>query len=297
MSTIGSIDDIDPSALRLFLAVAELGSVSRAAARMRIAQPSATAKLQKLERQLGVPLLERTATGSAPTAAGARLLPACTAAVTAVSDLIDGAVALRDAGDVLVVATTRHVAEHHLPLWLGRLHRTPISVIELDTLGVARAVRDGDAVLGFVEGPERPIGLTSRVVAQELLVPIVGPHHDWFGRRQAITIDELSAATTALPRPGSGLRDVVMAGFSALGTPAPVDVIETTSIRTAVLAAIAGNVVTYVPSCLVDVATELGTVAPLPTHVAPFVLPARIVWRGDRPATPAARTFVAAVTP
>ena len=53
--------------LRLFLAVVELGSVSKAAVRDGLSQPSATAKLQKLERQLGVQLLDRGPSGSVAT--------------------------------------------------------------------------------------------------------------------------------------------------------------------------------------------------------------------------------------
>lgn len=296
MPSIEHADDIDPSALRLFLAVAELGSVSRAAARMRIAQPSATAKLQKLERRLGVALVERTATGSIPTVAGARLLPACAAAVAAISDVVDAAWAVRDAGDVLRVAATRHVAEHHLPVWVERLGPTPISVIEHDTLGVARAVRDGEAMIGLVEGPERPIGLAARPAATEHLIQVVGRRHEWSERTAPVTFAELAATTNVLPRAGSGLRDVVMAAFAAAGSPEPADLIETTNTRTALLTAIAGGGVAHVPACIADAAARLGTVTPLRTTAPPVDLPIRVVWRGDRPATQIARELVAAIT-
>ena len=99
------VDGIDVSALRLFLAAVELGSVSKAGKRMRLSQPSATAKLQKLERQLGSKLLERTSTGSRPTAAGELLAASCSDVVAAATALVDRSEALRTARDVLTIAS------------------------------------------------------------------------------------------------------------------------------------------------------------------------------------------------
>ena len=44
--------------LRYFLTVAELGSLNRAAAHLRVAQPSLSRQVRALERELGRPLLE-----------------------------------------------------------------------------------------------------------------------------------------------------------------------------------------------------------------------------------------------
>ena len=70
MGVFDSLDDLDVASVRLFLTVAELGSVSKAAARHGVTQPSATARIQKLERAVGVQLLERSPTGSFVTADG-----------------------------------------------------------------------------------------------------------------------------------------------------------------------------------------------------------------------------------
>ncbi len=60
--------------LRYFRAVVDLGTFSKAAAHLRIAQPALSRHIQRLEEELGVTLLQRTAKGVFPTAAGARLL-------------------------------------------------------------------------------------------------------------------------------------------------------------------------------------------------------------------------------
>lgn len=296
MASIEVTDGIDPSALRLYLATVELGSVSKAAARMHVAQPSATAKLQKLERQLGVALLERTPTGSVPTDAGARLVPACTEALAAVTALVDRAESIRAEGDLVTIAATRHVADHFLPVWLQTLSGSRVSIVELDTLGVARSVRSGEAGIGFTEGPAAPIGLRSHVVAVEPVVAVVGRGHPWYGRRSTVTVGELVTATTISSRPGSGTRDVVVAAFTEHGLGASGEVIEVANASAARLTAMTGCGVAFLPECWVAPHLANGALATLPVREPRIELPIRVVWRGTRPTSRLARRLVDQLT-
>lgn len=65
----------DLNRLQAFVAVAEIGSITAAAARLGVAQPALSASIRRLEADLGVTLFERLPRGVAPTAAGRRLLP------------------------------------------------------------------------------------------------------------------------------------------------------------------------------------------------------------------------------
>src|SRR5690349_24404349 len=69
--------------LRYFAAVAEHGSVSRAAVELHLSQSALSEALRKLEVELGAELLHRTSRGVRPTAAGEALLPEARRAVAA----------------------------------------------------------------------------------------------------------------------------------------------------------------------------------------------------------------------
>lgn len=64
----------DWDAYRVFLAVATHGSFSRAAAELRLSQPTASRRVDDLEKSLGTRLLVRRARGVVPTPAGERIL-------------------------------------------------------------------------------------------------------------------------------------------------------------------------------------------------------------------------------
>lgn len=66
--------DIGWDDLRLFLAVAEAGSLSGAARRLRIGQPTVSRKLAAIEYTLGATLFRRSVDGATLTSAGERLL-------------------------------------------------------------------------------------------------------------------------------------------------------------------------------------------------------------------------------
>ena len=69
------IDSLTLDQIRIFLAVADAGSFSKAAKRLSRAQSAVTYGIQKLEAQAGIPLFDRTAYRPALTEAGRALLP------------------------------------------------------------------------------------------------------------------------------------------------------------------------------------------------------------------------------
>ncbi len=66
---------MDAADLRVFLAVARTGSMSKAALALNTVQSNVTARIRSLEIEVGFPLFERTNRGVTLTAAGQRLVP------------------------------------------------------------------------------------------------------------------------------------------------------------------------------------------------------------------------------
>jgi DNA-binding transcriptional LysR family regulator len=69
MEPVPEVDD-----LRLLRALGAAGSLGAAARRLQVSQPSASQRLARLERRVGVRLFERDTQGARPTAAGAELV-------------------------------------------------------------------------------------------------------------------------------------------------------------------------------------------------------------------------------
>src|SRR5919197_2726437 len=103
-----SIDESGkPSGIQLgqvegFLEVARRGSVSRAAEALFVTQPTLTARLKSLERELGTPLFLRTPQGMRLTDAGRAWIPYAERALRA---LVDG----RDALEQVMTASAGHL--------------------------------------------------------------------------------------------------------------------------------------------------------------------------------------------
>lgn len=66
---------MDQRHLRAFVSVADLGGISAAAERLGYAQSTLSVQLQRLERDLGASLFNRSNAGAALTEEGQRLLP------------------------------------------------------------------------------------------------------------------------------------------------------------------------------------------------------------------------------
>ena len=231
----------------LLLSVARLGSLGQAAAEHGISQPAASTRIRRLERQLGVALIERSPRGSHLTPDGELVAGWAQAAVDAAADLDAGVTSLRARSDaVLRVSASMTVAEYLLPGWLTVLRaRNPETAVALtagNSAEVAAAVLSGGADLGFVEGPDLPPGLASRQVGVDRLTVVVPAGHRWERRRSGITAAELAATPMVAREPGSGTRrylEEAMRARTDLDRVPPVaELSSTTAIKSAVAAGI-----------------------------------------------------------
>ena len=217
----------DIRALELLLTIASSGSLGAAAREHRISQPAVTGRVQGIERLVGLRLVQRTRHGSTLTPAGALVADWARTVVTAAETLDAGVAALREHRDArLRVASSLTVAEYLLPAWLVAFARehpeTTVSLTAVNSTEVARLVLGGAVDIGFIEGPNTPMDLTSRPVGADRLVVVVAPSHPWARRRRPVTAAELRETRLVQREPESGTRaalDHALAGVGPATTP------------------------------------------------------------------------------
>ncbi|MEE6267726.1 LysR substrate-binding domain-containing protein [Streptomyces diastatochromogenes] len=234
----------DLESLRLLVLVADLGSLGRAAERLRISQPSASRRLSTLERGLGLVLLDRTRRGSRLTLAGQVVTGHARSVLAELDDLLTGAGKLRDRREAeLRVAASLTIAEYLLPTWISELRsRRPELYIGLQVTNsehVPELVEAGEADIGFIEGPRLFRVMSTRQVAEDRLVVVVDPGHPWARRREPLSARELSRTPLVLRESGSGTRQTLDRALHLAGCDRARPLVElgsTAAVRGAVIA-------------------------------------------------------------
>jgi len=134
--------------------VAELGGFHKAADRLHLSQTALSRRIQKLERYLGLKLLDRTTRSVTLTRVGREFLPRATRAV----DDLAGSLArlkdiARDASGDVVVACIPSMAYQQLPnvirSYAQRYPGNRVRLLDRSSAQVAEAVRSGEAELGI----------------------------------------------------------------------------------------------------------------------------------------------------
>ncbi|NES37377.1 LysR family transcriptional regulator [Micromonospora sp. PPF5-17] len=292
----------DLPALDLLLSVAQTGSVGRAAQAHGITQPSASARLAKLERRLGVPLLVRSRRGSFLTPAGETVVVWSRSVIDAAQTLADGVLTLRaDRQARLRIAASLTVAEYLLPAWLLSLRRThpelDISADVANSNGVVEAVRSGAVDLGFVESPDIPAGLTARIVGEDRLTLVVAASyplaaHAW----RALRPTDLADQPLLLREPGSGTRHTFLSAMEhALGfAPSLPHAISLGSTTTILSTVCAGGGIGVISARAAAPGVAAGELVELRVENLPLTRPLHALWLGRTPAALAAELLTIA---
>ncbi|AGL16423.1 LysR family transcriptional regulator [Actinoplanes sp. N902-109] len=286
----------DLPALDLLLSVAETGSVGRAAQVHGITQPSASARLAKLERRLGVPLLVRSRRGSLLTPAGEAVVAWSHGVIDAAHTLADGVLTLRaDRQARLRISASLTVAEYLLPAWLLRLRRShpdvDISAAVANSHDVVEAVRSGAADLGFVESPDIPGELSSRVVGEDRLALVAAATYPPAAQSwRVLRPSDLGDQSLLLREPGSGTRDTFLQALEhALGfAPALPYAISLGSTATILATVRAGGGIGVISARAAATAIAAGELAELHVEGLPLTRPLQAVWLAPAPTALAA---------
>jgi DNA-binding transcriptional LysR family regulator len=206
--------------LRTFLAVAQAGSLTRAARMLNASQPTVSLQLRALRRSLGAPLIERPDNGFRLTPAGERLrryaeetLGGLRALQQHIADL-NGTLA-----GPLAVGVTFVLNGHVLPPALARF-RAQFPAVDLE-LNVdlpgplfRRLLGNTLDVACYLRVPTPP-ELTVETLGSEEMVVIASPQHPLAGRRR-VTPEELSDQPFVVSTP-PGFRQLLEGKLLAAG--------------------------------------------------------------------------------
>jgi LysR family cyn operon transcriptional activator len=193
-----------------FLAAAEHGSLSAAAAACFIAQPSLSEQVRRLERDLGVDLFLRTNRGLVLTEAGRLLLPRAERAVAAVREAEDTVRGVRTMVAGTVSLGTFSSAHHYIlgdvvEAFRARYPAVRMRIVGHNSVGVADAVRSGQLEAGIVALPvdDRGLDVGTTVWTSEAVYVSSVPSR----LTRPVTIEQLSMAPLILPEAQWGNDD------------------------------------------------------------------------------------------
>ena len=278
--------------LEYLVAVAEEANFTRAAERIHVAQPAVSAQIQRLERELGHPLLDRTRRVVRLTAAGAAVLPYAQAALAAVADMH---IAVDDLsqlvrGTVSIGTVASHSVD--IPGLLADFHADHPNV-EI-TLGADSSdalienIRTGQLDVAIVSvGPDEvPEGLAVEVVTDEAIHAAVCPTDPLAGRTKVRLADLRDRALIALPV-GAGIRHQFDRACAAAGVSPRIAFEAGTPLALADLAE-RGLGVAIVPASVPRGRDGLHALPIVPEIRGRLVL----AWRSAGPISPAARVLI-----
>jgi DNA-binding transcriptional LysR family regulator len=283
--------------LRVFIAVAERLHVTQAAAALGITQSAASATVQALETRLGMKLFNRVGRRIELTEAGAVLLPearAVLARLAQAEQTLDDLAGLRRGR--LAIWASQTIAGYWLPRHLHRFGTAwpgvALSLTIGNTAEVARAVREGDADLGFVEGDVEDPLLARSPVGSDRLVLVVGAGHAWARISGPLAPGRLTESRWVLREPGSGTRQMFEDALRGYGIdPGTLTVALQLPSNEAVCAAVeAGAGATVISGLVVATRIAAGSL-----RAVAFALPERhfvALHHGDRRRSRAAIAFV-----
>jgi DNA-binding transcriptional LysR family regulator len=234
--TPSSARPLDPTSLRLFIAVCEEGHIARAAEREAIVASAVSKRLAALEAELGVSLFQRARRGIALTAAGEALLRRA-------RELLGGMEQLRlelqefaggVQGSVRVLASPSVLAEHlpdDIALFLSAQPALRVQLDERISPDIVRALHDGAADLGVLWDQAELAGLATHPWRHDRLCVAMRPDHP-LARRPGLSFADTQPLINIGVAPG-GMMDALLRRQTALLGRTPVQRIQVSGLDAA----------------------------------------------------------------
>lgn len=280
--------------LTLVTAVAEHGSIMRAAEALHITQPVVTRGLHELEAIVGVPLFERHHRGVTPTVYGDSFVDHARAVLAQLRQA-GAQLTLLAAGSLGTVTVGTHLAGSNvlLPRAIAALkERHPAVTVIVqeatpDTLQTGLLVGELDLVVGRLF-PAPPPRLAQERLYLEPVRLVARRGHPVHGRHRP-ALRELTGHPWVFPVGQTALRAELEDLFAQEGLELPANRIECTSILTLRHLLLSTDVIAALPMLI---ATEDDDLALIDTPLTSIRRAVGVTHAADRPLSPAAHTLL-----
>jgi DNA-binding transcriptional LysR family regulator len=281
--------------LAYFVAVVDETHFTRAAERLRIAQPAVSQQIRRLEAELGERLLDRDRRTVALTSAGEALLPYARAALAQAEHGREAVAALRGlVTGQLRVGLVMPLPDRRVVRAIGAFGRTypgiELTLMEDETDALLDALAAGDvhtAFLGLGPGQDTPTSLEAIVVAREPAVLAIHPRHPLASRR-SVPLSALRDEPVVTLTRASRLRAVLETQCRQAGF-APRIAAETSDLSVMVQLVAEGIGVALMPRSGLEDASDVVTIAVTDPTIDRRIM---LAWRPGV-VSPAARAFIA----
>lgn len=195
--------------LEVFLEIVDTGSVSAAAKRLLVSQPTVSKQLRQLEEELGTRLFDREAGRLRATDAGEVFAHYARTLIKITNEAERAVLTASRVGEgVLAIGATTTVGTYVVPTPLCTLRRHfPQIKVDLhigNQQAIIQGLLSGSCTIGLLAGRPQETRLVQVPVGDEELSLVAGRRHRLAGRRLAP--EQLVAETFLLREPGSGDR-------------------------------------------------------------------------------------------
>ena len=273
--------------LRTLVAIAEHGSLVRAAKALSISQPAVTKTLAKLEDIAGHRLFERSAKGVSLTGAGRTLVRHTGSGLRAIQDGLSSLSANEEVeAPAILIGTLPNVGASILAPALVRfatlLPRARVTVRAGSNAQLIAALKQGvlDIVIGRMAEPSDMQGLSFEHLYSEILIMAVRPGHELCLLKQ-VDLALLQRYRLVMADAGTRLREAADQFFLSMSSSLPTHMIETIDPSFARSYVLQSDAVWCVPLGVIENDLRLGTLVHLPIDTSATEGPVGLTLRHD----------------
>lgn len=286
--------------LHTFVAVAQQGTLGRAAETLNLSQPALSKTLNELEQLTGTRLFERGRLGAQLTVPGEQFLTHAVKVLDALNTAGQALNRKEDASaDVVRIGALPTAALGILPAAIGRFHQqqksTSLQVATMNNTMLLAGLKSGEIDLGIgrMSAPELMGGLNYELLFLESLKLVVRPGHPLL--QETITLSRVMEWPVVVSPKGTVPRQNAEALLQSQGCKMPAGCIETLSASLSRQLTVDYDYVWFVPSGAVKEDLRQATLVSLPVPTQSAGEPIGILTRVDIPLSTGAQMLIAAI--